>query len=423
MVTTQEIQKALQDISYHLEHEWLPFWTGRGCDGEFGGYLTSYDRNGDLFDTDKYIVTQSRMIWCYSMLYSRYPDRADYLESARQGVDFMIRHFWDDKNQGWIWKTDREGNALDTGKVLYGEGFMVYALSQYGLSTGDPRGREYACRTFDLMQKYAADTEYGGYYENFEEDWTLSAPGYAAGDRKSLDIHMHLLEAFTTLYALTGEEVHRRKLNEVIGIITRKMVDWEAGCGRNQFDIKLTPIPAICIRRTWNDERGAGEAKVDDDDTTSYGHNMELVWLLNRAARVMGDPPDRFLELSRRLTEHTLEFGYDAEYGGIYRDGPHTGNAIVHDKEWWQNCEVLVGFLDAFDQLGDERYWRAFLKCWEFDTTRMIDHGVGEWRQLVTRSGEPIISDMGNPWKAMYHTGRMLLECTTRLELLAEKYR
>ena len=419
MIDKSRINSAREQFAYHMEKEWLPFWEERGCDTIYGGYLTGYDECGNKTeDYRKFIVTQARMIWCYSMLYSFYPGREDFREAARQGVDFMLAHFWDRHNLGWIWLTDRAGNCLDDGKVIYGEGFMIYALAQYSLSTGDPRGKEFAVKTFDLIQRYAVDTVNGGYYENLEADWSVSEDGYAAGNRKSLDIHMHLLEAFTTLYELTGEENHKRKLNGIIDVILKRMINHEAGCGRNQFDLEFNPIPAICIRRTWNDDRERGEDVDVPTDTTSYGHNVELSWLLNRAAAVMGDSKDRFAFISRALNDHALRYGLDPSYGGIYRDGPHEGEALVRDKEWWQNCEALVGFLDAYQVTGDERYWDAFEKCWAFDRKYMINHEVGEWRQLLTREGVTIIGAMGNPWKAMYHTGRSIIECRRRLEAL-----
>lgn len=408
-----------KQILNHMVNEWLPFWESRGCDKEFGGFLTSYDRQGNpTGDGMKYIVSQARMIWGHSALYDYFPERKELLETAKQGVDFVIKHFWDSEFGGWIWTTDRKGNPINRCKVVYGASFMIYALSQYGLSSGDNRGQEYAIRTFDLLQKYAADAANGGYYENLEADWSISEDGYAAGDRKSLDIHMHLMEAFTTLYKLTCQEIHHRRLNEVINVILNYMVNMKSGCGWNQFDLAFHPIPAIAIRHTWNDDRGGSRQFLDSQQTTSYGHNMELSWLLNRAAQVLGDVPDRFHKITRLLCEHTLKYGIDYENGGIYRDGLHEGPAVVLDKEWWQNCEVLVGFLDAFQITGNERCWEAFENCWEFANDRMINHAVGEWMQLLSRTGDVIIGDMGNPWEVIYHTGRTLLECLGRLDTL-----
>lgn len=419
--TTQRMQQALDELTEHFEDGLIPFWLAKGIDREQGGYLTCFDSDGrPTGDTDKYIVTQTRMIWGFSALARLYPERTDLAALARQGVDFFIEHFWDRTYGGWFWRTARDGAAVDTGKVVYGQSFAIYALSEYALATGDPRGLEYAHRTFDLLQIHATDTFNGGYYENLEPDWRVSEPGFAAGDRKSLDIHMHLLEAYTTLAQASGAEIHRRKLQEVIDLILVKMVHPVSGCGLNQFTLDFTPIPAISIRRTWNAERASSEVLATPTDTTSYGHNVELAWLLNRAADVLGAPRDRYAEVTRRLVDHALRFGLDHEYGGVYRDGPHEGPALVRDKEWWQNCEALVGFLDAYERLGDPRYLEAFLATWGFDHARFINAEVGEWRQLLTRTGDVIVGDIGNPWKAMYHSGRAVLESIKRLQRLIQ---
>ena len=414
----ERLKKAYQEISSHLNEELLPFWETHGVDEVYGGYLTTFDENGNVKgDEDKYIVTQTRMIWAYSA-FARKLGHKEYLPKAKQGVEFFIRHFWDEKYGGWYWKTARDGSLLDNGKVVYGQTFAIYALAEYTLASGDQIGKEYACRTFDLLQKYCADTRFGGYLENMEPDWTPSEPGFAAGDLKSLDIHMHTLEAFTTLYECTGEEIHRRKLQEIIDVVLDHMVNHEAGCGRNQFGLDFRVRPAINIRRTWNAERETGEVIEQPTDTTSYGHNVELVWLTNRAVQIMGLAQDTYHTLTRKLTDHALKYGFDYERGGVFRDGPHEGAPLVRDKEWWQNCESLVGFLDAYEQLGDEKYAEAFLLNWNFDTTYMINHEVGEWRQLLKEDGTVIIPQIGNPWKAMYHSGRSMMECSLRLQHL-----
>ena len=91
-------------------------------------------------------------------------------------------------------------------KILYGLSFAIYALSEYTLATGDPRGhrvrrrpRSTSCRSTAPIRRY------GGYFEMFERDWTLCGPGSGGGDRKTLDVHMHLMEAFTTLYECTQQ--------------------------------------------------------------------------------------------------------------------------------------------------------------------------------------------------------------------------
>jgi mannose/cellobiose epimerase-like protein (N-acyl-D-glucosamine 2-epimerase family) len=414
------MEEALKQISANLENGIIPFWLNKGIDEKYGGYLTCFDSKGiQTPDTDKYIVTQTRMIWGMSAFYGIYSDEK-LLQAAKQGVDFFIRYFWDKNYGGWFWKVKRDGTLIDDGKVVYGQSFAIYVLAQYTLSTGDPIGLEYAEKTFDLLQKYCSDTYRGGYYENLERGWNISEPGFAAGDRKSLDIHMHLMEAFTTLAQCSKKEIHRRKLEEVIEIILNKMLNKKSGCGLNQFDIFFNPIPAINIRRTWNAERATGESIAVPTDTTSYGHNVELAWLLTRAGEILGKPSDYYNDIIRKLVDHAIKYGLDSNLGGVYRDGPHEGEPLVRDKEWWQNCEVLVGFLDSFEKLGDEKYLDAFYKTWNFDRKFMINRETGEWYQLLDKNGNVLAGDMGNPWKAVYHTGRSMLECKKRLERLVK---
>jgi len=341
----------------------------------------------------------------------------EYQSKAKQGVDFLIKYLWDDKNGGWRWKVKKDGSPFDDGKIVYGQSFAIYALSDYYISTGDKRGLEYAEKTFDLLQKYCADTHYGGYYENMESDWTLAPTGFGGGDRKGLDTHMHLMEAFTSLYQASGKEFHKRKLIEIIKLISEKMVDHESGSGLNQFDLSWKSLPAINIKRTWNAER-EGEKPADPTETTSYGHNTELVWLTVRALKATGESVEPYKPTFRKLLDNAVKYGVDFEKGGIYRDGLRKGGALVLEKEWWQHTESLVGFLEGYELFGDVKYCEAFQAIWTFVDTKMINHEVGEWRRLLDRNGNVIDGNIGNEWKVAYHTGRSMVECEKRLKKL-----
>lgn len=150
---------------------------------------------------------------------------------------------------------------------------------------------------------------------------------------------------------------------------------------------------------------------------------MELAWLLNRAAEILNQPKGYYNAVTEKLVDHAVTYGLDKELGGVYRDGLHDGTVLVTDKEWWQNCEVLVGFLDAYENLEKSDFYDAFDLTWNFDYRFLINHEVGEWRQLVDKTGKVLVDDIGNPWKAIYHSGRSMLECKVRLERLIDKNR
>ena len=419
-MTTLSKQEIRQEILSVLQDKIIPFWLARTEDKEYGGYLTSFDAEGNYDGNGaKYIVTQSRMLWGFSHLarFAREEQKAQMERLAHQGYEFLIKYFWDEEHGGFFWYVNRDGSIADPSKLTYGESFAIYALSEYALRYGKKEALEYAEKTFNCLQLYAADTLYGGYFENIERDWTISPGGAWAGDRKSLDIHMHLMEAFTTLYEASGKEIHKRKLLEVIGLIRKYMINEEIGYGFNQFDIMFNKLPAINIMRTWNAERETNEVMETPTDTTSYGHNVELSWLMDYAYQIMGDE-NVDLPVLRKMLDHSLVYGYDYEYGGVYRDGVADQQALVLDKEWWQNFEALAGYLNGYVKYQDEKFWDAFARTWQFDKTYFLNMEVGESRQLLDRTGAPLVSNMGNPWKGIYHTGRALAECLKRFEKL-----
>lgn len=412
--------KAIRDeLADVLANKIIPFWLKRSVDEQYGGYLTSFDENGKFDGNDeKNIVTQSRMVWGFSYLlpFANDSDKPLMEKAAKQGADFLIEKFWDKEYGGFFWVLNRDGSVRDPAKLTYGEGFGIYALAQYYLTYHDKRALEYAEKCFDLLQVYAADTRYGGYYENIDQNWAVSPAGAYAGDRKSLDIHMHLMEAFTTLYQATKKEIHARKLKEVYDIIFLHMINKEKGYGLNQFDLSFNSIPAINILRTWNAERESSQKIETPTDTTSYGHNVELSWLGDLALKVLDIHPEDDYKVLQRLLDHGIKFGIDKEFGGIYRDGIADEKTLVTDKEWWQNFESMTGFLNGYVLFGNSEYYDTFVKLWEFNKKYFINHELGESRQLLAKDGTPIISNLGNPWKGIYHTGRAFAECIYRLD-------
>ncbi len=415
-IPLEETAKEMRNV---LSDKMIPFWLEKSIDKLYGGYLTCIDEHGAVSaDKNKMIISQTRMLWGFSALTDFMPEK--YIEqseyAARQGYDFLIKYYWDERHGGFRWETTRKGASVDAGKLTYAQSFAIYALSEYFKRYNNRNALDYAEKTFDLLQIYAADTLNGGYFENLTEEWSIAAGGVYAGDRKSLDIHMHLMEAFTNLYQVSRKEIHRRKLLEVIEIILTHMINRESGYGLNQFNAGFGSLPAINIYRTWNADRQSNEKVGSPADTTSYGHNVELSWLLNRAFEVLGETGQESKSFIKKMLDHSLTYGYDYEFGGIYRDGIGNTPALVKDKEWWQNYESMFGYLNGYILFGDSRYLEAYYLTWEFIKKHFIIDKFGESRQLLNRDGTSIISDIGNPWKAIYHTGRALSECISIIE-------
>jgi mannose 2-epimerase len=419
-MNASQAQELRNETESYLTQSLLPFWISRTVDTQYGGFITHFDQYGnDSGEDEKSLIAQSRSVFTYSSAHRAGYGDGNLAEMARQGVDFMLDKMWDKEYGGFYWLMNRKGEVVIDEKIVYGHSFAIYSLSEYTLATGDPRGQEYAEKVFDLLQKHAVDTYFGGYWEMFHRNWDLKGAGSAGGDRKTLDAHMHLMEAFTTLYECTGQQVHRRKLLEIIELLTKKIMHPKYGTGIPQFWADWTVAPQIKFDIVWGWDRFSEDGlKASAEDNTSYGHNSEFAWLLMHALDILKLPYDLYNDQIQKSYSHSIEHGIDWEFGGVFVEGSHAGEVYDREKEFWQQGEMLIGMLDAYRYLKDEKYWEAYVNVHRFVFDKMINHGVGEWWPLMTRQGEPIWKHMSHSWKINYHSVRAIIQSIVRLDKL-----
>jgi len=437
-VDIKQVQDCLAEARGHLNDELLPFWLERCKDEKNGGFITHFDKDGrDSGEDEKSLIAQTRTVYTMASAHragygkgSHFAKRGEMwspskcAEFASHGVDFLLNRMWDGKYGGFFWIVDRAGNVTNDKKIVYGHSFAIYALSEYTLATGDKRGIEYAEKAFDLLQKHCVDTMYGGYFEMFERDWQLCGPGPAGGDRKTLDVHMHLMEAFTTLYECSREPLHQRKLLEDIDIVVKRMLHPKYKTGIPQFTPDWKIAPQIKFDIVWGWDRfGEGGQKTNAEDNTSAGHNVEFAWLLIHALDILGIGIDEYSEVIQKQLDHAVRNGIDDEYGGVYVEGPHAGGVSDRGKEFWQQAEVLIGMLEGCLQFGVEKYWPAYLNVHRFVFDKCVNKKVGEWWPLLTRQGVPVWTHMSHSWKVNYHTVRAMIQSINRLEQLLVRLR
>jgi mannobiose 2-epimerase len=423
MPSHDEINHVLAHLENYLNRVLLPFWIERSPDPPYGGFLSYFDRHGrPTGETAKTFLMQIRMLYAMSAAHRYGCGDGRCAGLAHMGARFIADHYWDAEQDGWFWIADRQGSPTILDKVGYGQCFAIYAFSEYVLGTGDPLGRQMALASYDAVCRHMADTRHGGYLELMERDWQPRPPGRAGGDRKSLDVHMHMMEALTSLYELTGHPSHRRRLLEVIDLILGRMLHPHNGLGYIHFSLDFRPLPRIIFATEWGRDVIAGEAGAAPIDQTSPGHNVELAWLLLRAGDVLGLPRETYAPVLRRQCDHCIEYGIDPQYGGVYADTPMTRPTTQTEKQFWQQAEVMIGMLDAYILLGEEKYWQAFRSVYDFVFEKMVVLAAGgEWYERVDRAGTPVDDALGHAWKICYHTIRSMIECIRRLRALLER--
>ncbi|MFC2157129.1 AGE family epimerase/isomerase [Acidobacteriota bacterium] len=404
------------EIQNHLKNELLPFWTDRILDREFGGFLTYFDRDGNpTGETDKALLSQVRSLYSLSAAHRAGYGGGKLIELAYRGYEFLIHNFWDKQHQGWYWIVSRDGGLIDPSKIVYGFSFAIYGLSEYYLASGDESVLDWIEKTLNALQSHAKDKEFGGYFELFERDWSLKPGGLYGGDRKTLDVHMHLMEAFTKMYEAHSSTHHKDLVLDVLKILIEKILHPETYLGVSQFTQEWRPLRAILFKTVWGADREVKEDLGRPIDNTSYGHNVELGWLMKESASLLGLEIKPISKIVKSLYEHCLEYGIDWERGGVYCEGPFSGPARERNKEFWQQAEAMVAMLDGFEHFRDKIYFDAYKNIHRFVFDFMINHRVGEWRPLFSPENEPVWDYMATAWKVNYHTIRSMLECEKRL--------
>ena len=366
----------------------------------------------------KTLLCQARMIFTYASAHRAGLGEGKCLEIAREGVEFVLEHFWDREHGGWYWTAERNGSPINKSKLTYGMSFMIYGLSEYALASGDARGLEWALRTYETLQVNVADNAHGGYYEFLEEDWSRKSPGKYGGDRKSFDVHMHLMEAFTTLYEATGKRAHKEKTMEMIELICSRILHPTFRTGIAQFGLDWSPLRQILFADVWGSDRDVTDDEGRPLNNTSFGHNVEFVWLLKHGLGVLGLDEGPYKPIFRRVFDHCVAYGIDWEHGGVYCEGPHDGPAREKNKEFWQQAECLVGMLDGYLLFHDNRYLEAYSNVHRFVMDYVINHDVGEWYPLFDENNRRLWDYMGHAWKINYHTVRSMIQTEKRLKLV-----
>jgi mannose/cellobiose epimerase-like protein (N-acyl-D-glucosamine 2-epimerase family) len=396
--------KAEADLTNNV----LPFWAKNTWDEEYGGFITHLDRTGKLTGiTEKFLVMQGRIIWSLSAAHRFGLRYNGYLELARKGVRFMIETMWDKEHGGFFWSVKRDGTPKQTRKRLVGHPYMIYALPEYAMASGDKSALVWADRVVELIQEKASDGELG-FFEEFTRDWkpAWSRTRY----RKTLCTHLAFLESFTNLARATGNPKHRDAVDKLLHLLLTKTIHKQYGCALEDFDRHWRP------RRSWQRKTQPLGFR------TSYGHNVKLAWLILEAADTVGISRDKFQKPVLGLIDHALRFGFDATRGGIAMYGPLTG-AVTEtrwlDRKWWDQAELLVAFLEAFRWTGDRKYLEAFQKQFDWVWKYQIDHEGGDWYELTSyNSGRPLIFNKGHAWKTLYHNSRALMRISQGLRAM-----
>ena len=395
-VPTTALATKLRD---HLFGHIMPFWCGPALDDVNGGWMAwlSNDLKPDR-SQPKGLIVNARILWAFSAVHQAKPD-AQYRQMANRAFDFIINRFWDVKHGGAFWRLDDAGKVLDDSKKIYGQAFYIYALTEFHRAFKSEGALHRALTLFELIERHAHDGEYGGYVEVCRRDWSEAGPDARLSDKdmnekKSMNNHLHVLEAYTNLYRETQNPAVEQRLHELIQIFLDRILDARTGHLHHFFD------------EEWRVR----------SNTYTFGHDIEASWLLCEAAEVLDDPTllVRVRAVALEIADKVLAEGVLAD-GGLCYEGK-AGEIIDPGRECWPQAEAIVGFLNAFQLSGEPKYVIAAERVWDYVDRNLIDRVHGEWFWRINEDGKPDTKlPKVSEWKGPYHVSRACLETMRRL--------
>jgi mannobiose 2-epimerase len=398
-----DLKDFSQRVSDQLFGHIMPFWCGPALDHERGGWMgwLSNELKPDRTQP-KGLIVNSRILWAFSAVHRVRPENK-FQQMAGRALDFVMNRFWDAQHGGAFWRLDDTGRVLDDSKKIYGQAFYIYALAEYHQAFGGKAALERAIQLFELIERHAHDPKHGGYIEVCRRDWSEAGAEARLSDKdmnekKSMNNHLHVLEAYTNLYRAWPEPRVAERLRELIQLFAQLILDAHTQHFHHFFD------------ETWQVR----------SDTYTFGHDIEGTWLLCEAAEVLGDDAllKRVQAVALRMAEVTLREGVSAE-GALAYEGKN-GKVIDPGRECWPQAEAVVGFLNTFQLSGDAKYFAAARRVWDFIENRLMDRVHGEWFWRINVNGQPDLKlPKVSEWKGPYHGSRACLEALHRLRALS----
>lgn len=373
-----------------------------------GGFLAELDFDGKpVPGAAKGLILNARILWTFSAaarITREFPDGATrsegYLKTAARAEEYILKHFMDHEYGGAWWSLNPDGSPLDTKKQFYAIAFAIYGLSEYYRASGRQEALVSAVELFKSIDGHSRDKQNGGYIEACSGDWSSLADMRLSdkdrNDAKTMNTHLHILEAYTSLYRIWKDEVLGRRLKELIRIFLDRIVSGDSHLG-------------LFFDEDWNPQ-----CKVQ-----SFGHDIEASWLLQEAAQILGEP-ELMPEVSSacmKIASASLE-GYVPGKGMTYEWDRESGRRDA-DRHWWVQAETVVGCFNAWQMSGDRQWLDRCLEEWEFIKEHIICPD-GEWYWSVKGGTlEPDRSQCrAGFWKCPYHNGRMCMELIERIKTI-----
>jgi len=372
----------------------VPWWMEHAIDREHGGMCTFIEDDGTVVSTDKYMWSQLRALYTWSLLYNRIDPRPEWLEVARGIFDFVAAHGRNADGDWNYWLT-AEGDVVEGPTSIYSDGFAIMGMTEFARATGDQRAIDIALETWETA--HARLSKPGSY---------LTAPYVVPAGARAHGVSMIFSSVFYALGEFLGdEEIMAAGYDHALQVMDHF-----------RKPEQMCLLEYVALDGSVLD---SAEGRV-----VVPGHAIESMWFQIHIFEHRGEA-ERIAQAAECVRWHVGP-AWDPEWGGLvlafdseWRGEPAWAHAMR--KFWWVHTETLYALLLSYYHTREQWCldWYDRVHEWTFAHFPIAEHG--EWAMRLTREGErptELLSLLPLPIKDPFHTPRAMVMMIDVLERL-----
>lgn len=362
----------------------VPFWLNHSLDQQYGGYFNMLDRDGSVYDTDKAMWLQGRGVWLYSTLYNTIEARQDWLDAARLGYEFLVKHGFDSDGR-MFFQVTQDGKPLVKRRYFFTETFAAIAFAQYAKAAGDDEALARAKTVYRLIVDLVNNPD-------------RLPPKVNPTTRRTIS------HAIPMILLAVSQEFRQIDPDPLYDQIARQAAD--------QILYRFVKPEKHALFETLNAD-GSLMLDTAQGRVINPGHAIESAWFLMHEGRYRQD--DTFIQRALDIIRWSLDIGWDNDYGGLLYFVDYEGKPPTQlewdQKLWWPHTEALYALLLAHQLTGEAwcAEWYEKVHAWAF--AHFPDPEYGEWYGYLHRDGSVLTPAKGSAWKGPFHLPRALLLC------------
>lgn len=392
MRPSSDLSRLHQFYCDQLLDDIIPWWMEHAVDWDNGGICTFIEDDGTIVSDEKYMWSQLRALYTWSLLYNEIAAHDEWLDVARNIYEFVAKYGRNEDGDWNYWLT-ADGEVVEGPTSIYSDGFAIMGMTEFARTTGEQEPIDIALETYARARERLSKP--GSY---------LTAPYEVPEGTKAHGVSMIFSNVFYALGRYLGdEEIMAAGYDHALQVM----------------DDFRRPERMLLLEYVSLDGE---EVDIPEGKVVVPGHAIESMWFQMHIFEDRNEP-ERIRQAAECVRWHTGA-AWDPLWGGLvlalHADwgGPPKWEHYAR-KFWWVHTETLYALLLSYYHTREDwaLEWYDRVHQWTFE--HFPNPEWGEWTMRLTESGErpeDLLSLLPLPIKDPFHTPRAMVMAIKVLE-------